>query len=120
MVKGAKARGAKIFEETGVTGILTENNKVIGVETTRGTIRCDAIALCTGLWSRKAGVMGGVSVPVWSCEHFYLMTKGLSEIKGNLPTLSDHDSHLYMRDEAGGLLVGCFEPMTKAIDLVFV
>jgi len=116
MVKGAKARGAKIFEETGVTGILTENNKVVGVETTRGTIRCDAVALCTGLWSRKAGAMGGVSVPVWSCEHFYLMTHAIEEIKGNLPTLSDHDSHLYMRDESGGLLVGCFEPMAKAID----
>jgi glycine cleavage system aminomethyltransferase T/glycine/D-amino acid oxidase-like deaminating enzyme len=116
MVKGAKARGAKIFEETGVTGILTKNNKVVGVETTGGTIRCDAIALCTGLWSRKAGGMGGVSVPVWSCEHFYLMTHAIAEIKENLPTLSDHDSHLYMRDESGGLLVGCFEPMAKAID----
>lgn len=116
MVKGAKARGAKIFEETGVTGILTENNKVVGVETTRGMIRCDAVALCTGLWSRKAGAMAGVPVPVWSCEHFYLMTTDLPEIKGNLPTLSDHDSHLYMRDESGGLLVGCFEPMAKAID----
>ncbi|MCK5517105.1 MAG: FAD-dependent oxidoreductase [Desulfobulbaceae bacterium] len=116
MVKGAKSRGAKIFEETGVTGILTKNNKVVGVETTRGTVSCDAVALCTGLWSRKGGAMGGVSVPVWSCEHFYLMTKELPEIKGNLPTLSDHDSHLYMRDESGGLLVGCFEPMAKAID----
>jgi len=33
-----------------------------------------------------------------------------------MPTLSDHDSHLYIRDDSGGLLVGCFEPMGKAID----
>ncbi len=116
LVKGAKAKGAKIFENTGVTGILTKNNKVVGVETERGTISCDAIVLCTGLWSRKAGAMGGVSVPVWACEHFYLMTKAIPEITDNLPTLSDHDSHLYIRDEAGGLLAGCFEPMAKAID----
>ena len=29
--------------------------------------------------------------------------------------LSDHDSHLYIRDDSGGLLVGCFEPMGKPI-----
>ena len=33
----------------------------------------------------------------------------------HLPTLSDHDSRLYIRDEAGGLLIGCFEPKGKAI-----
>ena len=38
------------------------------------------------------------------------------EQSGNLPTLSDHDSHLYIRDDSGGLLIGCFEPLGKAID----
>ncbi|RLB99940.1 MAG: FAD-dependent oxidoreductase [Deltaproteobacteria bacterium] len=116
LAKGAKARGAKIFENTGVTGILTKNQKVVGVETAKGTIHCDAIVLATGLWSRKAGAMGGVSVPAWPCEHFYLLTKPVPEIKGALPTLSDHDSHLYIRDETGGFLVGCFEPHARAID----
>ena len=59
--------------------------------------------------------MAGVDVPVWACEHFYLLTKPVSGIEGNLPTLSDHDSHLYIRDDSGGLLVGCFEPTGKPI-----
>ena len=50
------------------------------------------------------------------CEHFYLLTNPIDGISGNLPTLSDHDSHLYIRDDSGGLLVGCFEPVGKAID----
>ena len=116
LAKGAKAGGAKIFEKTGVTGIITEKNKVVGVETAKGTVRCDAVVLSTGLWSRKAGAMGGVAVPAWPCEHFYLLTKEVPEIKGVLPTLSDHDSHLYIRDESGGFLVGCFEPHARAID----
>ncbi len=115
LVKGAKSRGAKIFENTGVTGILTKNGRITGVETEKGTISCDAVALCTGLWSRKAAQMAGASIPVWACEHFYLLTKPIEGISGNVPTLSDHDNHLYMRDEGGGLLVGCFEPMGKAI-----
>ena len=116
LIKGAKSRGAKVFEDTGVTGILTKGGRVIGVETDQGKIRCDAIALCTGLWSRKAGAMAGADIPVYPCEHFYLLTKPIEGVLGNLPTLSDHDGHLYIRDDSGGLLVGCFEPIGKAID----
>ena len=116
LIKGAKSRGAKIFEDTGVTGIITEAGRIRAVETTAGVIKCDAIALCTGLWSREVASMAGAEVPAWPCEHFYLLTKPVEGITGNLPTLSDHDRHLYIRDDSGGLLVGCFEPMGKPID----
>ncbi len=115
LVKGAKARGGKIFEDTGVNGILTENGRIRGVETTRGVISCDAVAICSGLWSREVGAMAGAEVPLLACEHFYLLTKPVDGIAGNMPTLSDHDNYLYIRDDSGGLLVGCFEPMGKPI-----
>ncbi|NNF76415.1 MAG: FAD-dependent oxidoreductase, partial [Rhizobiales bacterium] len=115
LVKGAKARGVRIYEDTGVTGILTKAGKVVGVETTQGTVKCDAVAVCSGLWSRKTAGLAGVGAPVWPCEHFYLLTKPVDGITGNMPTLSDHDSHLYIRDDSGGLLIGCFEPMGKSI-----
>ncbi|WP_415919569.1 GcvT family protein [Tateyamaria sp. SN6-1] len=115
LVKGARRRGATLFENTGVTGILTKDGRIAGVETTRGTVKCDAIALCAGLWSREVGAMAGADVPALACEHFYLLTKPIDGITGNMPTLSDHDSHLYIRDDSGGLLVGCFEPMGKPI-----
>jgi len=115
LVKGARSRGAQIFEDTGVTGIVTEGGRVRAVETSRGQIRCDAIALCTGLWSQQVAAMAGAQVPLYPCEHFYLLTRPVEGIDGNMPTLSDHDSHLYIRDDSGGLLVGCFEPMGKPI-----
>ena len=116
LIKGAKSRGVSIIENCAVSGIVTDNNRVIAVETQQGRVQCDAIALCTGLWSRKLAAMAGVQAPIWPCEHFYLLTKGIADIQGNLPTLSDHDSHLYIRDDSGGLLVGCFEPLGKPID----
>ena len=115
LTKGAQARGARIYENTEVVGIVLEGSRVKAVETDSGTVNCDAIALCTGLWSRKMGQMAGVEVPVWPCEHYYLLTKPVPEIVGNLPTLSDHDGHLYIRDDSGGLLVGCFEPHARPI-----
>ena len=98
-----------------MTGILTENGRVRGVETARGTVMCDAVAIGAGLWSREVGAMAGARVPLLACEHFYLLTRPVDGIAGNLPTLSDHDRHLYIRDDSGGLLVGCFEPMGKPI-----
>jgi len=109
LVKGAKSKGARLVERMGVTGILTENGRV------RGVVTCDAIALCAGLWSREVGAMAGAEVPLLACEHFYLLTKPIDGVEGNTPTLSDHDNHLYIRDDSGGLLVGCFEPMGKPI-----
>lgn len=115
LVKAARTAGAKLFENTGVTGVITNNGRVTGVETTQGTVKCDAIALCAGLWSREVGAMAGAEVPALACEHFYLLTKPINGIQGNMPTLSDHDNSLYIRDDSGGLLVGCFEPMGKPI-----
>ena len=45
LVKAARSKAAKIFEHTGVTGIKTRDDKVVGVETTAGEIDCDAIAI---------------------------------------------------------------------------
>ena len=63
LIKAARGLGAKLFEDTGVTGILTKDGRVTGVETTQGIVMCDAIALCTGLWSREVGAMAGAEVP---------------------------------------------------------
>ena len=113
--KGARARGARIFEDTPVVGILTRDGRVVGVETEQGTIKCEAVAICTGLWSRRVGAMAGASIPLYPCEHYYLLTNPIDGLVGNLPSLSDHDSHLYIRDDSGGLLVGCFEPNARSI-----
>lgn len=116
LVKGARARGARIFEDTPVTGIVTEGGRIRGIETARGSVRCDAIAVCTGLWSRRVAAMAGAAAPVWPCEHFYLLTKPVAGAERPMASLSDHDSHLYIRDESQGLLVGCFEPWARPID----
>ena len=120
LTKGAKARGARVFEDTAVTGFRLEQGRVTGVETGAGTgagtIACDAAVICSGLWSRDVAALAGVAAPLLPCEHFYLLTKPIAGIDGHLPTLSDHDSHLYIRDDVGGLLVGCFEPGGKPLD----
>ncbi|MGI9382101.1 MAG: FAD-dependent oxidoreductase, partial [Methyloligellaceae bacterium] len=115
LIKGARSRGVQVVEDCSVTGFDIADGRVRGVQTPTGTIECGAVALCAGLWSRDLAALAGLEVPVYACEHFYLLTKPIDGIEGHLPTLGDHDKHLYIRDEVGGLLVGCFEPEGKPI-----
>ena len=115
--KGFRARGGKIYEDTPVNGMRRTLRRVSEVETARGTIRCETVVLTGGLWSAAIGALSGVKVPLYACEHFYLLTKPIEGVVPHRPTISDHYGHLYIRDESGGLLVGCFEPKGKAIDI---
>jgi len=117
LTKAARANGAKIVEDAPVSGFTVENGRVTGVETPHGTIACETVALCAGLWSHSVAALAGVSAPLHACEHFYLLTQPMEEVTGHLPTLGDHDAHLYLRDDVGGLLVGSFEPHARAIGL---
>lgn len=117
LAKGAKAAGAKVYENTGVSAILTKNGNVAGVRTSGGeTIRCDAVAVCSGLWSPEVAKTAGASAHLWPCEHFYLLTKPFAGADECAAVLADQDSYLYLREESGGLLVGCFEPHARAAD----
>jgi sarcosine dehydrogenase len=117
LIKAAKSKGLQVYEDTSVTGIRTKNGRVSAVQTEQGEISCETAVNCAGIWGRSIAAMVGVTAPLHACEHFYLLTELMDSITSPLPTLSDHDGHLYLRDEGGGLLVGCFEPKGKALDL---
>ena len=117
LIKGAKSKGLQVFEDTPVTGIRSENGRIAAVQTAEGEITCETVVNCAGIWGRKIAAMVGVSAPLHACEHFYLLTELMDSVTVPLPTLSDHDGHLYLRDEGGGLLIGCFEPQGKALDI---
>ncbi len=117
LVKGAKAAGARIIEGVTVIGFETKGGRVTAVETDQGRIACEAVVNCAGLWGRQVASLAGAAAPLYACEHFYLLTKPIEGVTAHLPTLSDHDGYLYIRDDVGGLLVGCFEPWGKGLPL---
>lgn len=113
LAKAAKMNGAKIFEKTPVTKILVKNNKINGVETAKGKIDCEYVVLATGMWSRQIGEEIGVSVPLYPNEHFYIITEPMKDLPKNLPVLRDYNACLYLKEDAGKMLVGIFEPNSK-------
>ena len=55
LAQGARNRGAQIFENIRVQGVLKENGKVKGVVTDQGEIKAEFVGNCAGLWGRQVG-----------------------------------------------------------------
>jgi len=113
--KGARARGVSFFEDTPVTGFEKSGGRISAVVTERGRIACDEVVIACGLWSREMARLAGAHMPLYACEHLYVLTKPIEGLGHHLPTLGAQDDFLYIRDDVGGLLVGSFEPHAKPL-----
>ena len=107
--RGARMQGVTVLEETPVLDVLVRNGAVVGVRTAAGDIACEVVVNCTGMWARQLGAKSGVSVPLQSAEHYYLITEKIPGISQDWPVLEDPASYGYYREEVGGLMVGLFE-----------
>ena len=117
LARGARSRGARIFEETAVTGFERSKGAVSGVVTTQGTIACETVVNCGGVWAREIGLMAGVNVPLHAAEHMYIVTEPIAGLSPDAPIVRDTDGYIYVKEDAGRLLVGCFEPVAKPLPL---
>jgi 4-methylaminobutanoate oxidase (formaldehyde-forming) len=113
LAKGARNRGVKMHEGVEVTGVLVEGGKVAGVRTAQGDIRCEVLVNCAGQWARQFGRLAGVNVPLYSAEHFYIVTGKIDGVHPMMPVMRDPDGFIYYKEEVGGLLMGGFEPVAK-------
>ena len=113
LAKGARLGGARIVEKVRVTDVLTRDGAVTGVRTDRGDVEAEVVVNCAGQWAAQVGAMAGVSVPLHSAEHFYVVTDQIEGVHPDLPILRDPDGWTYFKEEVGGLVVGGFEPEAK-------
>lgn len=114
--KGARNRGAEIYRNTTVTAIERTTSGEWLVKTDKGDITCEHIVSASGNFARQTGKMLGIDVPVIPVEHQYIVTephpavqerhaKGLPE----MGVLREADSSWYLREEAGGFILGPYE-----------
>jgi len=112
--KGARMHGATIIENVKVNGILTGKGRVTGVSTDHGEIKSEYVVNCAGMWARDVGDMAGVKIPLHASEHFYVLTEPMPDkFTAGLPVLRDPSACNYIKEDAGKLLVGAFEPVAK-------
>ena len=116
LAKGARNCGAEIHQHTAVIGLEQQPDDTWLVQTDKGDITCEHVISCTGNFARKTGEMVGLDIPVIPVEHQFIVTEAHPEIKARhaaglpeMPVLRESDSSWYMREEAGGLLLGPYE-----------
>ncbi|MDH3581384.1 MAG: FAD-dependent oxidoreductase [Hyphomicrobiales bacterium] len=113
LARGTRQNGGKIFEKVRVTGVELEGGAVKKVRTSQGDIACDYVVNAGGQWARQFGRLAGVTVPLYSCEHFYIVTGRIDGVTPDLPCLRDPDGYIYFKEEVGGVVMGGFEPDAK-------
>ncbi len=109
LAKAAKKEGVKIYENSPVDNIIKKNGKISGVVIKDQTIECEYVVLATGMWSRQIGEDMGFSIPLYPAEHFYVITEPMNNLPKNIPVLRDFDDSLYLKEDAGKMLIGIFE-----------
>ncbi len=96
-----------------VTGIeLSPKGAIQRVLTDHGPIRTEIVVNAAGLWAPRVAAMAGLNIPTTPVDHQHIALKAVSghEFPTTTPCLRDPDNLVYMRQEAGGLVIGGYEP----------
>ena len=116
MAAGARIMGAEIYRHTAVTAISRTESGEWLVNTEKGDITCEHVVAATGNFARQTGAMVGLDIPVIPVQHQFIVTEPHPEIvarhEQGLPemgVLRESDGSWYLREEAGGLILGPYE-----------
>ena len=101
--QGVESGKLKIFANTSALELITENGRITGVKTERGTIHADYVVVCAGLWGRLIAEMAGEDLPVMPVDHPLTFFGPYNEFAGTgveigMPLLRDQGNSAYMRD----------------------
>jgi glycine cleavage system aminomethyltransferase T/glycine/D-amino acid oxidase-like deaminating enzyme len=109
----ARKNGAILQEGTTVTGIIKDGRRILGVTTDHGTIGCEILVNCAGLWAKRIGDMAGTAVAAGVVEHQYFLTEKKLDLPKDLPTLRDPDKNFYLKPDVAAFAIGGWEKGTQ-------
>ncbi|SHK11078.1 4-methylaminobutanoate oxidase (formaldehyde-forming) [Shimia gijangensis] len=112
--RGARSGGVEIHENVQVSSLLTQDGQACGVQLADGTeIAADIVILCAGAWSKALAETAGVALPLQAVEHMYVVTEPMANLPEPFPVIRDLDRGIYIKGDAGKLVIGGFEPDAK-------
>ena len=109
LARGARMAGATLVEDCRVLEVRSDDCRVLSVSTARGSVETPVVVNCAGQWARQLAARNGVSVPLVSVQHQYMITEPIDGVTTRLPTLRDPDRLVYFKEEVGGLVMGGYE-----------
>jgi dimethylglycine dehydrogenase len=116
LAKGARARGATIYRNTPVLAIEQTSGGDWLLKTPKGDIACEHVISASGNYARQTGAMVGLDIPVIPVEHQFIVTEPHPELQKRhadghpeMAVLRESDGSWYLREEAGGFILGPYE-----------
>ena len=103
--RGASLRGVALIQNCEVTGIDVQGGKVTGVQTARGPIRANKVAIVTAGRSGQVAGLAGLRLPIESHVLQAFVTEGLKPVIDHVVTFGM--GHFYIsQSDKGGLVFG--------------
>ncbi|HWG61422.1 MAG TPA: FAD-binding oxidoreductase [Streptosporangiaceae bacterium] len=103
--------GVELREHVTFTGLVRDGDRVIGVQTTAGTVFSDLVVLTGGPQLAEVGRAAGLRIPVGGARHQVAVTEPHPVLHpSRVPMVFDVAAGLYWRPEEGGLLFGMSNP----------
>lgn len=109
--RAARRLGASVFQDTEVTGVHFQGDKVVGVETPGEKLDAPLVVNCAGAWGARVARMAGVDVPINSCRVQVAFFRRPPGHEAPHPVVGDFINATYFRPETGNLtLAGLIDP----------
>ena len=103
--RAADERGVDLIQNCEVTGFNIDNGRVTGVETSRGKIEANKVAIVVAGRSSQVAQMAGIRLPIESHILQAFVTEGLKPVINNV--ISFGMGHFYIsQSDKGGLVFG--------------
>ena len=108
--RAAQQEGATVVTDVEAEDLLTEDGRIVGIETDAGTIETDDVIVAAGPWSGRIADWVGVDIPLRLTREQILLLEPPEEFDAadleNLPTTGKPDADWYMRPDFGeGVLI---------------
>lgn len=105
-VKHARRLGAEINEKVEATGIVLEKDRIVGVQTTAGTIATPLVVNAAGTRAIQVAAWVGLHLPIKNYKRTIFITDRFDEIPDDAPFVMDLAVEWYFRKEGKGILMG--------------
>ncbi len=104
--RSADARGADIIQNCEVTGILKENGRVTGVETTRGVIHADKVGMAVAGHGSVVAGMAGIRLPIVTQPLQAWVSEPIKPVLDEIVVIRSYFGTYLMQSDKGEIVVG--------------
>jgi glycine/D-amino acid oxidase-like deaminating enzyme len=110
-------RGATVHTRVEATGLVINNGRVTGVKTNDGVVETQWVVLAAGAWTRNFAQQLGLNLRTVPVRHQAFVTAPITDVTPDQPIVRFTEPQLYVRHEAGGLLVGGYGYRPLSFDM---